>query len=512
MKAYIFALSFVLLLLAEGTGAWFKWILGIDRHGFNAPVGFALLLAASQVLYYPAQLFQYSFHWILVSTGIILIAAVFFVIYDLPDMKASLLRPDSLLVLGAGAVFIFLCAGHDVVSITPGDNPFPKMMMDVKAPQFQGYFHFALAFARYLNLSCGFFGLAPVGYGAAQIYGMGLLYVLMSSMLIVDIVRRRELRNHWFEFALGIYLLMNGNYTAWNPDTAWLGRSWAVLFTTMAVYTGYRYLKEENEMTKYLWLPIMTAGLACDNSFGLSGIAVLYGFMVYLFSVHKIRSLFDLFTFVIPHVAYMAAVLASRWWPPLSVFLVMFYAWFSFRRYKRPIRRWIARAEEFCFDHYKELFLIAVPAVLTVASLIISAMQGWKGISSYTYYFSDFTEIDGMRDYLLIHSGILQIALNVFRWGGLVCLFWLAKEPCDRGIRVVLEAVLLVFLNPLCTPAISYMTGPMFIHTFHVLFNPFTEALLFLYVYRMFQWTVIGQWVLEILLCLGAFLGILGIR
>ena len=56
MKAYIFALSFVLLLLAEGTGAWFKRILGIDRHGFNAPVGFALLLAASQVLYYPAQL------------------------------------------------------------------------------------------------------------------------------------------------------------------------------------------------------------------------------------------------------------------------------------------------------------------------------------------------------------------------------------------------------------------------------------------------------------------------
>ena len=76
---------------------------------------------------------------------------------------------------------------------------------------------------------------------------------------------------------------------------------------------------------------------------------------------------------------------------------------------------------------------------------------------------------------------------------------------------MMLIAILLVFLNPLCTPAIAYTTGPMFYHTFHVLFNPFTEAILFLFVYRMFAWTVIGQWVLEILLCLGALLGIAGI-
>jgi len=68
-----------------------------------------------------------------------------------------------------------------------------------------------------------------------------------------------------------------------------------------------------------------------------------------------------------------------------------------------------------------------------------------------------------------------------------------------------------VFLNPLTTPAISFMTGPMFYHTFHVLFNPFTEAIMFLYFYRMFQWTVIGQWILEIALCVGAFIGIMGL-
>ena len=511
MNIYIYVMTLVLLLLSEGTGAWFKRLLGIDRSGFNAPVGFALLLAVCQTLYYPAQIFNYSFHWIVVSTCIVLAAAVFFVIYDLADMKASLFRKETLIVLAAAVLFIVQCRGYEIVSIGDAGNTLPLQMSDVKAPQFQGYFHFALTFAWLVNLPLRLLHLPGVIYSAAEIYGLGMLYVVISSMLIVDIVRRLGLRNHWFEFALGIYLLMNGNYTAWWPGRAWLGLSWSVLFTTMAVYTGYRYLKDENEMHKYVWLPVITAGLACDNSFGLSGLAVLYGYMVFLFSIRKIRSLFDLFTFLIPLVVYSSAVLASRWWPPLSWIIVIFYTWFSFRRYKKPIRRWISRAEEFCFDHYKEMFLIGIPVLLVAASLVISLTGGWDGIQSYHYYFSDFTEIDGMRDYLLIHSDWLQFALNIFRWGGLCCLFWMAKEPCDRGVRVMLITTLLVFLNPLATPAIVSMTGPMFFHTFHVLFNPFTEAILFLFVYRMFQWTVIGQWVLEILLCLGALLGILGI-
>ena len=49
-------------------------------------------------------------------------------------------------------------------------------------------------------------------------------------------------------------------------------------------------------------------------------------------------------------------------------------------------------------------------------------------------------------------------------------------------LLVILAVILIVFLNPLVTPAIVFLTGPMFFHTFHVLFNPFTEAVLFLYV------------------------------
>ncbi len=511
MKIYIFSMSLILLLIAEGSGAALKRMLGIDRQGFNAPIGFAFLLSLCQLLYYPAQLFGFSFRYICIVTGLVLIAGVVFVIYDIQDIRRSLFRRETLIVLVMGLLFAVLCREHNVLSIEGDAAQFSDRVWELNVPRFQGYYYAALAFSRFINMPLALFGSLSVTQAAAQIYGMGLLFVMISSMLIVDIVRRMNLRNHWFEFALGIYLLMNGNYSAWSPGTAWLGLSWSVFFTGLAVYTGYRYLNEGNEMIKYLWLPVLGAGLACNNSFGLSGIAILYGYMVYLFSVRKIRCLFDLFTFLIPYVLYIAAVSANRWWTPLSWILVLCYAWFLFFRYRRPIRRWITRSEEYFFDNYKKICLILVPCVLAALSLLIGVLHGWSGIISYAYYFSDFTEIDGMRDYLFIHSDILQFALNLFRWGGLITLLLMAKKPSDQGVRIMLGVIMLVFLNPLCTPALVYMTGPMFYHTFNVLFNPFTEAILFLFIYQMFQWTVIGQWVLEIMLCLGALIGASGI-
>ncbi len=510
MKLYIFGSSFLLMILAEGAGAWFKHMFGVQRKGFHAPLGFALMLAGAQLLYYPAQMFNYSLRWIFASTAIILLAMLVFFIFDLADIKKSLLRKETLIVILCGLLFAILCSMGSVLGSEAGNEISMRLVHDVQAPKFQGYFHFALSYAWLINLPLKLMHLPAVSTSMAELYGLGLLYVLISSMLIVDVLRTMKLRNHWLEFALGAYLLLNGNYNAWSVNTAWLGLSWSAFFVCLAVFTWFTYLKENNEMIKYFLIPILAAGLASDNSFGLCGIAMLYGFMMHQFSIRKIRSLFDLTTFLIPHILYTAALFGDRWWPQLSWILVLLYAVFIFRRYHRPLRRWISRAEEYCFEHYREIFLIAVPVILIAASLIIGYLNSWKGLMSYGYYFSDFTEIDGMRDYTFIHSDILQILLNLFRWGGLICLVWLAKEPADQAVRMLLISVLLIFVNPLCTPAISYMTGPMFIHAFNVLFNPFTECIMFLYIYRMFQWTVIGQWVLEITLCLGAAGALIG--
>lgn len=511
MKVLIYLASFLLLLLAEGTGAWLKRILGIGRNGYHAPIGFAFLFSVCQLFYYPAEIFDWSMKAVVIITAIVLIASVVFVAYDLKDIFDAWFRKETLIILLAAALFIGISHFHNVMTSASEETFLAMKLSSIQAPQYQGYYYFTLAFSWFIEkLRLVIQGLPIISYGAVRIYGFGLLYVVASTMAIVDVLSSFRLRNHWFAFALGIYLLFNGNYTAWLKGSAWIGLSWSILFITLSVFNSYRYLKEENEQRKYLLIVIFGAGLACDNSFGLSGLAMLYGLMVYLFSIRKIRSLFDLFTLLIPHVLYIAVTSISVS-PYIAILLVLFYLWFSFRRYKRPIRRWIARSEEYCFDHWRELFLIAVPVVLVLGSIAVFVLRKGAGLSSYLYYFSDFHEIDGVRDYIFIHSGVLEIIINLFRWGGLISLIALAREKADCSVRMLMIVLLVVFLNPLATPAISFMTGPMFFHTFHVLFNPFTETIMFVYFYRMFQWTVIGQWILEIALCFGAFIGIVGI-
>ena len=513
MYILIFLFTLALLGIAEGTGAWAKRMLGIDRTGYHAPVGFAFLLAVMQLLFYPAEIMGLSFRWIIVGSCLVLAAGLVFLFFDLPDVKKSLFRWETLIVLLTASMFIFLTMrGEGVLGNSMEQEFSSKLLSELQTPKYQGYYHFALCFAWLCDLPHRLIPSVPlVNISAAEIYGLGLFYVMVSTMLIVNVVRGFRLKNHWFEFSLFAYLLLNGNYTAWTQNTAWLGTSWLILFTALAIMVCHSYLRLENEQIKYLLIPVFGAGLACDNGFGLCAIAVLYGFMAYLFSIRKIRSLFDFFTFLIPLMLYIVVKSSEHWWWPLSWVLFLLYLWFSFRRYVRPLRRWIARAEEYFFDHYREIMFFGVPGVMVVFSVILVLLKKDSSLISYTYYFQDFTEVDGMRDYIFLHSDIVEIILNLFRWGGVVSLFLLAEEKQDSMVRTILLCTLILFVNPLCTPGISYFTGPMFAHTFSVLFNPCTEAIMFLYVYRMFQWTVIGQWVLEITLCSAALITLAGI-
>ncbi len=513
MNLTIFIFTVLLLLIAEGTGAWTKRVLGIERRGYHAPVGFAFLLSVIEVLSLPALIMDLSFHWVIVVTCIVLAAGCVFLLFDLEDVRRSLFRWETLIVLACMALFIALSFRRGGVLTSPLEQDLSnKSVSALQAPKYQAYYHFAVCFAWLCNLPAKVFHIiSPISLGQAEIYGLGMFYTAVSSMVIVDVVRRFHLKNHWFEFSLLVFLLLNGNYTAWSETNAWLGSSWLILFTAVSMLVCYSYVKSGNEQIKYLLLPVFGAGFACDNGFGLCSVAVLYGFLCYLLSVRKIRCLFDFFTFLIPLVLYVAVKSSDSWWWPLSWMLFFLYLWFSFRRYHRPLRRWIARTEEFLFDHGKLIMIGIIPALMTVFSLIITFVVKNSSLVSYSYYFQDFTEIPGIRDYIFLHSDIVEIILNIFRWGGAVCLYFLAEQPQDRMMRSILICTLVLFVNPLCTPAISYMTGPMFVYTFSVLFNPCTEGIMFLFVYRMFQWTVIGQWVLELTLCFGALFGLVGI-
>ena len=77
-----------------------------------------------------------------------------------------------------------------------------------------------------------------------------------------------------------------------------------------------------------------------------------------------------------------------------------------------------------------------------------------------------------------------------------------AKKKEDLFLKDFIIMMLIFFLNPLCTTLlVNTVAGIVFYRNFMTLFNPFTEIILFIYLYRFFEWNVIGQWILEIALC-----------
>ena len=108
MKLYSYLATLVLLVIAEGTGAWLKRILGVDRSGFHAPTGFAFLFAVCQLFYYPAEILNLPMKFVAWVTGIVLIISILFVLYDLEDIAHSLFRRESLIILAIVAVAISL--------------------------------------------------------------------------------------------------------------------------------------------------------------------------------------------------------------------------------------------------------------------------------------------------------------------------------------------------------------------------------------------------------------------
>ena len=77
-----------------------------------------------------------------------------------------------------------------------------------------------------------------------------------------------------------------------------------------------------------------------------------------------------------------------------------------------------------------------------------------------------------------------------------------AKKKEDLFMKDFMIMMLIFFLNPLCTSMLlNTVAGIVFYRNFMTLFNPFTEIVLFVYFYKLCEWNVIGQWILEIALC-----------
>lgn len=521
----------LLSILCEGVGFFtLKWM-KIEPHGFTGPIGFAVLLAVLQLVYYPAQLAGLPFTYIAVATSIVLVCALAALILCYKEVFRDLFRWDTLIV--AVCVFLFLYALNrngvsgsyadaqidlnmicqnigisrlnffDPVSGAAGQEGAAKYL-------FLGYCHFASYFCWISSLLLNSTASALLPAATIAVCGMGMLYSILSSMLIVNMVRYFHCRNHWYESTLLLFSLLFTNSFYWKVAFAFTGSTWQGFFITMMLFAVYRWQKEKNEQLKYLLLFISASAIASSRSSLFLVLEILYMLSAFLFQRRRIRSLFDLLTFLIPSVlavcAYLSRINAAWAWV-----LFLAYTLLGFIRYKKPVRRIIARTEEFFFDHAVLIFFLIIPAAFAAGSL---AWHLWKQdpLTEYSRYFTDFGNSDMVKDYLFIHSGWLDNILNLLRWTGVVMLVWRSKQEEDRFVRSVVILLAVFFLNPLCMILLEKTAaGAAFYRAFEILFNPFTEILFFTQIYQVFAWTPIGQWVLEIILAGASGISLFGI-
>ena len=98
-------------------------------------------------------------------------------------------------------------------------------------------------------------------------------------------------------------------------------------------------------------------------------------------------------------------------------------------------------------------------------------------------------------DYTFVYSSLLTFILNIFRWYG---VYLVLREKGNGYIKVTFIVMLLLFLNPLVSTAISYtIASNVFYRLVEVMFNPFTEAILFIYIVNKFE----GKKLVKVLCC-----------
>ncbi len=478
------------LILAEGVGAGTQKLMKIHGYGFSAPIGFAVLLSILELCYFPSQLAGLPFMWNAVVTGLVLLFALGFTIWQYREVIRKLVRWRTLIVI-AYAVFFIITMTKRI-----GNPETFAAVADTEAVRFQGYSSFVSVFSYFIGV------FNPTLNITARIlmYFEETLYYALTAMLVVNIVWGFHLRNQWLGVCIAIFLLFSGNFTTAMSSS---GELFRLLFVTLSVYVMYTYVKEGNEQIKYLLLFTLAAGMTASRSFIFLAVEMMYCFSVYLFSIRKIRSLFDTFTFAIPLVFY-AFLYTCPHYPAVAWAFLIFYAWFLAFRYRKKPRRAIARSEEYCFDHAIKIFYIIIPVILAVCSLILVLVLP-AGTVSYLDYFKAYPVTDTVADQLFMHSDLLGIMVTALRWAGVVAVIALSKSKEDRMIRTLMILMLVVFLNPLTVIALSQsMTGSLYYRGFEILFNPLTLMVILAYIYKFLEWQVFWQWVLEFFLLFDA--------
>jgi hypothetical protein len=500
---YLIALLTAILyvIFSEGIGQWICKRLNINARGFTAPYGAAAVFAILELFYLPRLIRGGSFDWIKGSTVIVLIICVVCVCITFRQNIKSLFRARSIyVILSALLLAVLFWLGQQSINIS-ADSELLLMVSNVNTDmirlgslRLQGY-----------ELFGSFVVWSFSGNSTAACLMLGLYANMIAVMMILNIVDSFEIKNPWFRFTLILCSVFYCQFYSWKITGSFHGANWRLIFTALTLFTVYTWLKRREENIKYLIPLVITAGLATNNGFFMISVEILYCVAIWLFRSKKIRTLYDLMTFAFPVMIYFSCWLGRR--NGLAGWLMLLFsaALIIIRRRRFAYHR-IIQIEDFLIDYSRQIFYIGVPLVFLIGTFILRFFVPGYGIE-YSHYIRFFSETP-IKSYIFLSGSWIDNILDVFRWGGVLFFLIKAFKPEDTCIRAVWLGMVIFFINPLCMGMLSQIVGlNAYAYAFEIIFNPFTDVMIFWWIYRQFEWTVVGQWILELTLIFAMVFG-----
>ncbi|MBR2677399.1 MAG: hypothetical protein IKE28_10860 [Solobacterium sp.] len=492
--------GFLGVFLLSAMGIHLFRILNAEPRGFSLPAGLAFFFALLQIGYYPVQIFHGPFKLILFITAAVLLYALYCLIREWKAVIKELFQWKTLWILAGTAAFLavfYLC----YIDLEYSDSPMYlnyiaqnigidrlnlfNLYTGVKGQEwdglylYQGYYHFVSAYITILNLP------ARLGIGSGvetlkgTVWGMGLLYSLVSGALIINILNILPVKSKWMKGVFAVFALFYLNLYYWRVVFAFYGntyRSLLITFLMFAIYEREAGAVSRKASTVLLML-ISFAGIACSSSYLFVSFAVLSIYAAYRFLSKEEGSLYDMSLIVLPLAVYASVAIrrSSKAGYAIGLFFLLYYA---FCRTK-PVQKLLSVIEQFLIRYAKIIFIGIIPGLCMAFALYLHITKP-DYLYGYSYYFNNHQNYDMVKDYFFVYSTWYDNIINVLRWLGLILFCKQAVRREDKYLRTASLLGLLVFMNPLCTPTIAwFIASNVFYRTWEILFNPLSELLFF---------------------------------
>ena len=495
----IITLSFI------GYGIFVNQKLNLNHLSFSLPIGFTIFFTILQLLFYPIQYFNLSFDLIIVSSLIVIIIGLLLSIKYRKTLVEFIINKNNVLLILTILVFVVVYYQTNIdIAFSDSQMYINYVSQNVGIKElnmfnlytgetgseweiiylYQGYYHFGSFISWIVNIPSVLLGIdSYVSNITVVTWGLGLLYSLISNSFFIGFLSKLDIKNIWFKRILMVFTLFYSNYYYWRIALSFYGNTFRTLLITMLMYFIYIWVKENKKEYKYIIIAILFTGISCSSSFLFISFGVMSALAIYLFINRKEDAFITMSYLVIPILVYGIIIFSKdevHIGISLLILSIIYYVGIRFNEFKKIIYV----IESFIFKHAKLIFYIIVPTILALWSLYVNIFDQ-EFLYGYDFWFKDHRSVDMVLDYRFIYSNPMTFILNLFRWLGIILII---KEKGNGYLKVTFITMLLLFLNPLVSTAIAdTIASNVFYRLVEVLFNPFTEAIILIYIINKYN-------------------------